>query len=96
MTSHNQRTRFIFDDFAVRGLHVQLNDVWQHIVSQKHYPMAIRRALGQLLAAGSLLSSNLKMDGTLIVNRKHYRRCRFSHITRRKQHFCPHRTTQKW
>lgn len=67
MTSHNQRTRFIFDDFAVRGLHVQLNDVWQHIVSQKHYPMAIRRALGQLLAAGSLLSSNLKMDGTLIV-----------------------------
>ena len=67
MTQFNQRTRFIFDDFAVRGLHVQLNEVWQHIVSRKHYPVAIRRALGELLAAGSLLSSNLKLDGTLII-----------------------------
>lgn len=63
----NQRTRFIFDDMPVRGLHVHLNDVWQHIVSRKHYPIAIRRALGELLAAGALLSSNLKIDGTLIV-----------------------------
>lgn len=63
----NQRTRFIFDDMPIRGLHVQLQDVWQHIVQQKHYPLAIRRALGELLAAGSLLSSNLKLDGTLIV-----------------------------
>ena len=61
------RTRFIFDDMPVRGLHVRLENVWQHIVQQKHYPLAIRRALGELLAAGSLLSSNLKIDGTLIV-----------------------------
>ena len=67
MVQHNQRTRPIFDDFPVRGLHVNLQDVWQHIVSRKHYPIAIRRALGELLAAGSLLSSNLKLDGTLIV-----------------------------
>lgn len=61
------RTRFIFDDMPVRGLHVRLEQVWQHIVRQKHYPVAIRRALGELLAAGALLSSNLKIDGTLIV-----------------------------
>lgn len=61
------RTRFIFDDMPVRGLHVRLENVWQHIVRQKHYPAAIRRALGELLAAGALLSSNLKIDGTLIV-----------------------------
>lgn len=61
------RTRFIFDEMAVRGLHINLNEVWQHIVSRKHYPQAIRRALGELLAAGALLSSNLKLDGTLIV-----------------------------
>ncbi|ULJ62946.1 Hsp33 family molecular chaperone HslO [Wielerella bovis] len=67
MSQFNQRTRFIFDDFPVRGLHVQLQEVWQHIVSRKHYPIAIRRALGELLAAGGLLSSNLKLDGTLIV-----------------------------
>ncbi|WP_416191817.1 Hsp33 family molecular chaperone HslO [Neisseria sp. CCUG12390] len=61
------RTRFIFDDMPVRGLHVRLENVWQHIARQKHYPAAIRRALGELLAAGTLLSSNLKIDGTLIM-----------------------------
>ena len=61
------RTRFIFDDMPVRGLHVHLENVWKHIVGQKHYPAAIRRALGELLAAGALLSGNLKTDGTLIV-----------------------------
>ena len=61
------RTRFIFDDMPVRGLHVRLENVWKHIVGQKHYPSAIRRALGELLAAGALLSGNLKTDGTLIV-----------------------------
>ncbi len=61
------RTRFIFDDMPVRGLHVRLENVWKHIVGQKHYPVAIRRALGELLAAGALLSGNLKTDGTLIV-----------------------------
>lgn len=63
----NQRTRFIFDNMPVRGLHVHAQDVWQHIVARKHYPTAIRRALGELLAAGALLSSNLKLEGTLIV-----------------------------
>lgn len=61
------RTRFIFDDMPVRCLHVRLENVWKHIVGQKHYPAAIRRALGELLAAGALLSGNLKTDGTLIV-----------------------------
>lgn len=61
------RTRFIFDDMPIRGVHIRLEKVWQHIVNQKHYPVAIRRALGELLAAGSLLSANLKNEGTLIV-----------------------------
>lgn len=63
----NQRTRFIFDQMPIRGLHIQAQEVWQHIVARKNYPVAIRRALGELLAAGALLSSNLKIDGTLIV-----------------------------
>ncbi|MBQ9601109.1 MAG: Hsp33 family molecular chaperone HslO [Neisseriaceae bacterium] len=64
---NNQRIRFLFDDMPVRGLHMRVQEVWQHIVSRKHYPLAIRRALGELLAAGALLSSNLKIDGTLIL-----------------------------
>ena len=65
--SANLRTRFIFDDQPVRGLHVQLQSVWQHIVQRKPYPAAIRSALGELLAAGVLLSSNLKLPGKLIL-----------------------------
>ena len=61
------RTRFIFDDMPIRGMHIRLEKVWHHIVNQKNYPVAIRRALGELLAAGSLLSANLKNEGTLIV-----------------------------
>ncbi|WP_274571126.1 Hsp33 family molecular chaperone HslO [Neisseria leonii] len=61
------RNRFIFDDMPVRGLHVRLREVWRHILGRKHYPAAVRRALGELLAAGTLLAANLKSDGTLIV-----------------------------
>lgn len=63
----NQRTRFIFDNLPIRGIHIHAEEVWQHIISRKQYPIAICRALGELLAAGALLSSNLKLDGTLIV-----------------------------
>ncbi|MDO4249016.1 MAG: Hsp33 family molecular chaperone HslO [Neisseria sp.] len=62
-----RRTRFIFDDMPVRGLHVRLQAVWQHIVCRKNYPAPIRHALGELLAAGALLSSNLKIEGTLTL-----------------------------
>ncbi len=63
----DQRQRFIFDAMPVRGIHVQLHSVWQHIVQRKQYPAAIEQALGELLAAGVLLASNLKFDGTLIL-----------------------------
>ena len=66
-TGAERRTRFIFDDMPVRGLHVRLQEVWQHIVRRKNYPSPIRRALGELLAAGALLSSNLKIEGTLTL-----------------------------
>lgn len=61
------RTRFIFDDMPVRGRHVRLENVWRHIAGRKHYPAAVRHALGELLAAAVLLAGNLKTEGTLIV-----------------------------
>ena len=52
---HNQLTRFMFDDRPVRGLHIGLDSVWQHILAHKSYPAAIRSALGELTAAAVLL-----------------------------------------
>lgn len=63
----NQRTRFILDQLPLRGVHVNLEQVWQHIVGQKNYPTPIARALGELVAAGALLAANLKFDGTFIL-----------------------------
>lgn len=60
-------TRFVFDDCPVRGLHVNLQEVWQHVAENKAYPKAIHRALGELTVAAVLLASNLKFDGNLIV-----------------------------
>lgn len=88
------RTRFIFDDMPVRGLHVRLEDVWQHIVGRKHYPAAIQKALGELLAAGSLLSSNLKIDGTLIVQVQGQGRLKMLVVEATSEHTC--RATARW
>ena len=88
------RTRFIFDDMPVRGLHVRLENVWQHIVGRKHYPAAIRKALGELLAAGSLLSSNLKIDGTLIVQVQGQGRLKMLVVEATSEHTC--RATARW
>ena len=63
----NQRTRFILDQLPLRGVHVNLEQVWQHIVGQKNYPAPIARALGELVAAGALLAGNLKFGGTFIL-----------------------------
>ena len=63
----NQRSRFILDQLPLRGVHVALEQVWQHIVNQKNYPAPIAKALGELLAAGALLAANLKFDGTFIL-----------------------------
>lgn len=66
-TNVNARMRFLFDQVPVRGIHIRLDEVWQHIRGQKNYPKAIENALGQLLAAGVLLASNLKFEGDLIL-----------------------------
>lgn len=67
LISADQLTRFLFDDCPVRGLHMNLQEVWQHVAENKAYPKAIHRALGELTVAAVLLASNLKFDGNLIV-----------------------------
>ena len=61
------RSRFLFDEHPARGLYVRLSEVWQHILQRKNYPPAIRRALGEVLAAAALLSEDLKSDHTLTI-----------------------------
>lgn len=58
---------FIFEATHVRGEIVRLGDSWRTIQSHRTYPPAIKRHLGEMVAAGALLSATLKFDGTLII-----------------------------
>jgi len=59
--------RFMFENAAVRGELVEISDAWQQIQARKDYPSAVGKLLGEMLAAGALLSANLKFNGMLIM-----------------------------
>lgn len=65
--THDQLHRFAFENFAVRGGLVRLRDSWQSILDNHTYPKPVADQLGQGLAAATLLSTNIKMDGQLIL-----------------------------
>ena len=60
-------TPFVFERSALRGAVVRLSGVSRAILGCHPYPPAVARALGELLAATTLLASTLKLDGSLIV-----------------------------
>ena len=40
----NVLNRYLFEDLSVRGELVQLDDAYQHIISSKEYPAALKKA----------------------------------------------------
>lgn len=59
--------RFVFEHAPIRGEFVQLAATWQAVTERHAYPAPLRRILGELMAAGALLTATLKFDGTLIL-----------------------------
>lgn len=59
--------KFAFDKIPVHGAFVELTDVWYTISSQKEYPDGIKQLLGELLVANILLTTNIKLQGKIIV-----------------------------
>jgi len=59
--------KFMFDNAGVRGELVELPATWQHILANHAYPSAVQTVLGELLAACALLCSNLKFNGSMIM-----------------------------
>lgn len=57
--------RFMFDDFAVRGEMIQLDDVWQRALEHNHYSPDLASMVGQLIAATGLLSATIKYRGQI-------------------------------
>ncbi|MEZ8143658.1 Hsp33 family molecular chaperone [Enterovibrio norvegicus FF-33] len=59
--------RYLFDGVSVRGELVQLSDTYQQLTSGKEYPAPVKKMLGELLVATSLLTATLKFEGSITV-----------------------------
>ena len=66
--------KFIFEGLPVRGVLVRLTDAWTEIL-QRHasgraasaYPQPVQNMLGEMVAAATLMQSNIKFNGSLIL-----------------------------
>ncbi|AJQ97743.1 Hsp33 family molecular chaperone HslO [Gynuella sunshinyii] len=67
MSNPDQSQRFLFDNSPVRGELVGLHKAYQEVLSKHNYPEPAQQLLGQFMAAAALLSSRLKLDGSLIL-----------------------------
>jgi len=70
----SQLHKFLFDGLPVRGMLVQLTDVWQEILKRRAanldtgaYPEPVRYLLGEMTAAAVLMQSNIKFNGALVM-----------------------------
>ena len=66
--------KFLFDGLPVRGSIVRLTDSWQEVLSRRAantatgaYPPRVSEMLGEMLAAGALMQSNIKFNGALVL-----------------------------
>ncbi|MCC7005649.1 MAG: Hsp33 family molecular chaperone HslO [Ottowia sp.] len=63
----DQLYKFLFDAAPVHGGTVRLEHCWREILARHDYPEAVRVVLGEMVAATVLLTSRLKLDGTMVM-----------------------------
>jgi molecular chaperone Hsp33 len=59
--------RFLFDNAAIRGEWINLQETWQEVLNRREYPIAIQRVLGEMMGAAALLASTVKIKGRLVL-----------------------------
>ena len=67
--------KFLFDGLPVRGMLVRLEGSWQELLRRRDpahggtgaYPAPVRALLGEMAAASLLMQSNIKFNGSLIL-----------------------------
>ena len=57
--------RFMFEGYPIRGQLVHLDASWRALIEHRDYPLPIRDALGEAVAASLLLAGTIKFDGVL-------------------------------
>jgi molecular chaperone Hsp33 len=66
--------KFLFDGLPVRGSIVRITDAWQEILARRKantatgaWPPPVAELLGEMIAAGALMQSNIKFNGALVL-----------------------------
>ncbi len=66
--------KFLFEGLPVRGALVRLTDAWTEILRRRSsgspagaYPLPVQNMLGEMVAAATLMQSNIKFNGSLIL-----------------------------
>ncbi len=64
--------KFLFDGVPVRGVLVRLTDAWTEILRRRAsgsgaYPAPVQELLGEMVAAVTLMQSNIKFNGALVL-----------------------------
>ncbi len=67
MNKKDHRQRFYIENSPVRGDVVRLSDSYSQIITQKDYPQALEKLLGEMLVSASLLIGTLKIEGRLSI-----------------------------
>jgi molecular chaperone Hsp33 len=63
----NELLVFMCDGAPVRGEIVSIGGAWQAVLEHRKDPPAVRKILGDFVGAATLLTANLKFEGTLII-----------------------------
>jgi molecular chaperone Hsp33 len=63
--------KFLFEGLPVRGMFVRLTDAWTEILARREaadpWPLPVAQMLGEMAAAGALMQSNIKFNGSLVM-----------------------------
>ena len=65
--TNNSIQRFLFKELNIRGQVIQLNDAWQLMLKDRHYPDAIRQLLGKLTAFSVIMANGMKHTGKITL-----------------------------
>jgi molecular chaperone Hsp33 len=63
----DQLKKYLFENRSVRVQAVRLEDTWRDALAHHSYTPAVRKLLGELVAASTLLAANIKFDGSLLL-----------------------------
>jgi molecular chaperone Hsp33 len=67
MAAFDTLTRFVFENAAVRGELIHLDESWREVLARAEYPIYLQTLLGELTAAAGLLIATLKYEGNLTL-----------------------------